>query len=303
MPQSHTLFIVASEEFRTEYLKQRKNENIRLVNSTLVGIEESPRGDLWDQKFRDRVLSKIGEFKGHAALRVRLACHFASTFGLRKEVIAGPVHQRDCSFPSRADELRAEAGRRDLDVQVWGFSHELEWSVIWAALITVEKAIEPGAGEDAKHEFERRVLKAFEKSESEGRRGARAESDWERREHLSVIAHDIMGQFNPLWLDLNTAEYREEEAAGSDDPEYRAWALNKSRELRAGVVRLLPEKLAAARSGLALAAELVPGGEANAAWKSAAAKLTDAGEQPAAALSRFRQWKDELHGLLRELAR
>lgn len=307
MADDHTLYIITSNEFRTYFLRERMNETIAFVGSTLVGIEEPPAGNLWDEAFHGRVLKKIEEHRGRVGLCVRFAGHFRTCFGDRVAEGVQIGAMRDRPFPDKAEALKAAAGG-DVDVQVWGFSHSKDLSTIWAVLSADKSVYQPSTIEEAKLEFEQRLLSAFAQAMIHDEAAAEGEGDWTRREHLSVISHDIMGQFNPLRLDLDTAVYREAEAARSDDQEFRNWAREKVGTLHAEVVELLPAKLKVAHAKLEQARELVSGEEQKAAWKNVAAKLDEM--KPAELEGRlaevqpkFRSWADELHGLLRKLTR
>ncbi|HEV3470353.1 MAG TPA: hypothetical protein VG148_13590 [Pyrinomonadaceae bacterium] len=295
MPESHTLFIVVSNLFREAYLKGRRGENIPVAGSTIVGLEEPSQGKPWSNSFQSSVHEKIAAFRSRPGLRVRLAGHFRTCFGA--EAARG---ERDRPMPDKAEALKAAAGG-DLDIQVWGFHHEEGWSRIWASLITVGKALDPAATDEQKREFEARLLSAFEQSGEEDVAAVRADRQWEEHEHLSVIAHDIMSQFTPLRLKLDTADERAAAAAASNDPEYRARAGKKAERLRAEVEGLLPEKMRRARALLDEAADLSPGGRENECWKRAAAML--GGEAPAADREAFWRWAGELHDILKNLVR
>ncbi len=295
MAESHTLFIIASDTLRAAYLKERSNEEILLAASTLVGLEEPIDPVPWGEDLQTAILNRVKEFVKREGLRVRVAGHVSTCFGGAAE-----TEQRDRPMPDKAAALKEAVGG-GLDIQVWGFHHEPAWSCIWDVLSTIKNVIGPAATGEQKREFEARLLKAFEQSGEEDAAAVQADSDWDRHEHLSVIAHNIMGQLNPLQLKLDTAADSAARAEKSNDPDYRARANEKAARLLSDVGNLRSDKREKALELLDKAADLASGGKNNECWKSAKAMLD--GEWPTAGNETFRNWVVQVHDILKNLAR
>ena len=292
MPENHTLFIVASNEFLDRFLDDRRGEVIPLTTSTLIGLEEPVGKNPWGEKLQKSILKKIEEHRSRPGLRVIVAGHISTCFGME-----GARQERDRPMPDKAEALKASAGG-DLEVQVWGFHHETDWSRIWAALVNVHEVIGVAATDEQKRAFEERLLDAFKRSGVEDTAALQSDQNWESHERLSVIAHNIMGRFNPLRLKLEAAAARAVAASATNDPESRETANKKVERLRSDVNGLLSERLKSARALLNEAAGLTRGGENNECWKRAAAKLD---KPPSTDPEAFWKWMDELHDILKNL--
>jgi hypothetical protein len=300
MPENLLLIIIASDEFRDIHLKDKKDEHTPLISSTLIALEEPMEGleNPWKDELQKLVIDEIRKFNKSATVRV--AGHIGPCFDGRKLETPTRVENvmHDRRLPDKEAMLK-ESLDADLDIQVWGFHHD-ERSGIWRALVNAGQVARYDVTDEEKRVIEARLIKAFEDAQAAA--SAAEESDRKRTqcEHLAVIAHDILRQFSPLRIKLDSAADREAAAVESGNLEYSERSRLKAETLREEVRKLLPEKLTRARAVLDEAVGITPKVKNNDWWKMASQKMAS---PPSVKREEFCKWVDELSDILNHLVR
>jgi len=194
------LFLFISNTLAVEYLSLSDDEADILddLQSKLTVKKEpvSEVTDPWENELKSVVLERIRALESWESTSIRIAGHLRTCFG----DLGDYGRYADQRFHDKERELQNELGC-EIDIQIWGFHHEQEYSKLWKIVTTVIEIIK-AKSEPQTIEFFTKLDEAFGQHFEKREIREKSTRNWDR---LSVLRHEIVGLFGPLKMRLETA--------------------------------------------------------------------------------------------------